>query len=112
MLRDEWAWIRRVEHQSGKRAPLQECIDCLLQEEIRGAAPLGARGEHRPDTLTPGATSLAARPLGDFAVDHDEAEPLFHGVVRGLDAWRVQKAEDDKDLANRERLRGSGFPIP
>ena len=33
------------------------------------------------------------RPLGDFAVDHDKAKPLFHGVVRGLDAWRVQKAE-------------------
>ena len=57
----------------GSVRPAKNALSVFCRKEIRRAAPLGTRGEHRPDTLTPGATSLAARPLGDFAIDHDEA---------------------------------------
>jgi hypothetical protein len=56
-----------------------------------GMAVLYADRQHAPHPLAPAAASLAARPLGDLAVDGYKPHPLFHGVVGWLDARHLEE---------------------
>jgi len=73
---------------------VSEVGDDRVVEELEGRASLlSAGGQNGPDPLAPATAGLAARALGDLAVDHHEAEPLLHGVVRRLDPRGLHEAE-------------------
>ena len=67
--------------------------DRIVDELEGGTALLGAGGQHGPNALAPATAGLAARALGDFAVDGQKTDLTFRPVVRRLDARRVQKRE-------------------
>ena len=89
-------------------ASREECIDCLLQKEIRGAAPLAHVAPPSRYALIR-ATSLAARPLGDFVSITTKRNCCSMALFVGR-RLASRKRKTTKTSQNRERLRG--FPIP